>query len=125
MQLHYLEQSNSTSCFISQQNLPPIPNFSYVHQLFSCDIPISGIVVVYIYTKSAEGLGSFSTMELILLTQNISGSITRFSCKDKQGDEEIAVEDSMSLVNVYADKDPDLINFVSYQNVVPEDWDIT
>lgn len=64
-------------------------------------------------------------MEIILLTQNINGSLTKIYCKDGQENEAVNPENSVSCVECFPNKDPDLVHFVSYQNAVPIDWDIT
>lgn len=118
MQLHYSD--NHTHCFITNKNLPPLHS-DYIHHLFTCDIAISGNVIVYFYTKYLEK--SDPALNLVLLVRKSNGTTKKIICNVTK--EEQSTEENCTLLKVCPSDNPDVVQICSYHNDIPKDWMLT
>lgn len=116
LQLHAVEKY--TSYFITKESLSTSAN---VHHLFSCDIPVKGKTVLYYHTKSAKPDQVSASLELILLVQNASGSLTKVICS-VTGDEKNSTDTNTTVVEVCPKRQ--IENLILHEGV-PQDWHMT
>lgn len=117
LQLHPLDKY--TAYYITNQTLPN--DSASVHHLFSCDIFIEGKTVLYYHTKNTNKNQFNSSLELILLFQNVSGSVTKIIC-GVRGDNEKSVNTNTTVVEVCPKQQ--IQNLIMHEGI-PEDWQMT
>lgn len=115
MQLHPVDKY--TAYYLTKDTLPPSESEN-VHHLFSCDIPVQGKTVLYYHTKRTNENQLVPALELILLFQNASGSVTKIVCSVK-GAQEKTPTDNTTLVKVCPKQQ--MQDFILHVGI-PEDW---
>lgn len=118
MQLHPVDKY--TAYYITKETLPPSESEN-VHHLFSCDIRVQGNTVLYYHTKKTNENQVVPALELILLFQNASGSVTKIVCS-VQGAEEKTPDGNTTLVKVCPKQQ---IQDLIMHEGIPEDWQMT
>lgn len=119
LQLHPVDKY--TAYYITKQTLPPSTSLS-VHHLFSCDIPIKGKTILYYHTKKTTENQLTAALELILLFQNFSGSVTKIICSLKSAEEKSVDGGNVTVVKVCPKQE--IQNLISHEGI-PEDWQMT
>lgn len=117
LQLHHIDKY--TSYFITKETFPT--QSSNVHHLFSCDISVNGKTILYYHTKKSNENQVGPSLELILLFQNVSGSLTKVIC-NVANNEEKSANTNTTVVEVCPKKETETL--VMHQGI-PEDWQMT
>lgn len=117
LQLHPVDKY--TAYYITKHTLPS--DSMKVHHLFSCDISVQGKTVLYFHTKNTNEMETAAGLELIILFQNASGSVTKIICGNK-GDEEKTVDTNTTIVEVCPKQQ--IQNLILHESI-PDDWKMT
>lgn len=117
LQLHAVDKY--TSYLITKETLPT--ETANVHHLFSCDIAVKGRTLLYYHTKNPSGTSISASLELILLVQNVSGSLTKVMCNADADDKKV-VDTNTTVVEVCPKKQTE--SLVMHEGI-PEDWQMT
>lgn len=115
LQLHPVDKY--TAYYISKETVPLSKSVN-VHHLFSCDISVQGETVLYYHTKKTSENQLEAALELIILFQNTSGSMTKIICSDDKQ----STSTNLSIVEVCPEQK--IQNLILHEGI-PEDWQMT